>query len=337
MVFMILSGPVFFSCQRKPPTQDVNSSLQPGQPAGQMVLIPAGQFEMGCADCKMDDALPVHVVALDSFWLDATPVTNAQYQKFVDDTGYRTVAERPLDPKEFPGANPNDLVPGSIVFTPPPGSVDLTDFRNWWRYVPGASWRHPEGPDSNLSGREDHPVVHIAYEDALQFATWAGKRLPTEAEYEYAARASYQGTKYPWGNDLKPNRTWVANIWQGEFPHKNSAEDGFEGTSPVKQFPANHFGLYDMGGNVWQWCSDWYRPDYYQFISQKGIVAENPVGPQTSLDPFEPGLKKRVQRGGSFLCSDQYCERYLVGSRGKGEINSASSNVGFRCAKSTTR
>ena len=200
--------------------------------------------------------------------------------------------------------------------------------------MPGASWQHPEGPDSNIMGREDHPVVHIAHTDAVAYASWAGKRLPTEAEYEFAARGGKLDQKYSWGNELKPNGMWVANIWQGEFPNHNTNDDGFVGTSPVKEFPPNDFGLYDMGGNVWQWCSDWYRHDYYQFVASQSGVIKNPIGPKTSVDPLEPGLQKRVQRGGSFLCSDQYCERYLVGSRGKGEINSASSNVGFRCAKS---
>lgn len=299
-----------------------------------MVLIPAGIFDMGCSDCKMDDALPVHRVELSAYWIDKTPVTNAQFAAFVAATGYQTIAERPLDPREFPGADPADLVPGSIVFVPPSEPVDLADFRNWWRYVPGASWQHPEGPGSNLEGRADHPVVHVAFADAQAYAVWAGKRLPTEAEFEYAARGGLPSEKYSWGSELKPHQNWAANIWQGPFPNQNLTEDGYAGTSPVQKFPPNGYGLYDMGGNVWQWCNDWYRPDYYAFVAQQAVLVKNPAGPQTSMDPLEPGLQKRVQRGGSFLCSDQYCERYLVGSRGKGEINSASSNVGFRCAKS---
>lgn len=331
VILLALLATAWFLTQ-EPDTQ-VTDLAPSSSPPNDMVLIPGGNFDMGCADCKMDDALPVHEVSLTSYWIDKTPVTNTQFTKFVAETGYTTVAERPLDPRQFPGADPKDLVPGSIVFVAPSGPVDLNDFRNWWHYVPGASWRHPEGPDSNLTGREDHPVVHIAFEDAQAYATWAGKRLPTEAEYEYAARGGRKGEKYSWGNELRPQQIWVANIWQGPFPYSNSLGDGYMGTSPVLHFPPNNFGLYDMGGNVWQWCSDWYRPDYYSFVAQQPEPVRDPAGPKTSMDPFEPGLQKRVQRGGSFLCSDQYCERYLVGSRGKGEISSASSNVGFRCAK----
>jgi sulfatase modifying factor 1 len=199
----------------------------------------------------------------------------------------------------------------------------------WWQYVPGANWRHPQGPKSSIVGKGNDPVVQVCYEDAVAYANWAGKRLPTEAEWEYAARAGRRSTKYYWGNDLKPGGKWVANIFQGQFPNNNTTEDGFRTLAPVKTFPANAGGVYDMDGNVWEWCSDLYRPDYYQ-----KSPANNPKGPSSSYDPEEPGLVKHVQRGGSFLCSDQYCIRYKAGSRGKGETTSASNNLGFRCVKS---
>jgi sulfatase modifying factor 1 len=310
----------------------INQTPPPGPAPTGMVWIPGGTFWMGCADCQMPDALPLHLVTVDGFWMDETPVTNAQFEKFVKATGYKTIAERAPDPKDFPGADPKMLVPGSAVFTAPPMDVPLNNHLQWWRYVPGASWRHPEGPGSTIKGREDHPVVQIAWDDAMAYAKWAGKRLPTEAEYEFAARGKLDRHRYAWGNELKPGGRWPANIWQGRFPAKNINEDGYDRTSPVKAFPPNGFGLYDVGGNVWQWCSDWYRPDYFQ--TQANRTTRNPQGPTDSFDPQEPGLPKRVQKGGSFLCSDQYCVRYLVGSRGKGAIDSGSSNVGFRCVRS---
>ena len=279
----------------------------------------------------MPDALPLHLVAVDGFWMDETPVTNAQFEKFVQATGYQTIAERVPDPKDFPGADPKMLVPGSAVFTPPASEVPLNDYLQWWRYVPGANWRHPEGPHSTLKGRAEHPVVQVAWDDAVAYAKWAGKRLPTEAEFEFAARGGLDRHHYAWGNELKPGGKWAANIWQGKFPVKNANEDGYERTSPVKAFPPNGFGLYDVGGNVWQWCADWYRPDYFK--TQVDRAVRNPPGPPESFDPQEPGIPKRVQKGGSFLCSDQYCSRYLVGSRGKGATDSGTSNVGFRCVK----
>lgn len=283
---------------------------------------------MGCADCGMPDAQPVHEVAIDAFTIDPTPVTNAQFADFVKATGYVTVAERKPKPEEMPGVAAEDLVPGSAVFTPPKQPVPLDDMRNWWSYVPGANWRHPEGPASDLRGRDDHPVVHVAYEDAESYAKWAGGRLPTEAEFEYAARGGLDGKRYAWGDDLTPGGKNLANIFQGAFPHANTGADGFKGTSPVRAFPPNAYGLYDVAGNVWQWTSDWYRPDTY--ASRAGQAVHNPKGPESSFDPQEPGTAKRVQRGGSYLCSEHFCRRYLVGSRGKGEIKSAASNLGFR-------
>ena len=203
----------------------------------------------------------------------------------------------------------------------------------WWKYQAGANWKHPEGPGSDLKGKENHPVVHIAWVDAVAYAKWAGKRLPTEAEYEFAARGGHDRNRFSWGNDMKPDGKWAANIFQGKFPNNNTGEDGYLGTSPVTAFPANGFGLYDMGGNVWQWCADWYRPDYYEKLPAKTATV-NPLGPEDSFDPDEPGIPKRVQKGGSYLCSDQYCARYQVGSRGKGAPDSGGTNVGFRLVKS---
>jgi formylglycine-generating enzyme len=295
-----------------------------------MVWIPGGTFWMGCDDCGMPDTQPVHLVSVAGFWMDRTPVTNTQFERFVRATGYVTVAERPLNPADFPGVPTDKLKPGSSVFTHSSKPVRLDDPLQWWKYVPGASWKHPEGPGSTLSGRDEHPVVQIAWEDATAYLKWAGRRLPTEAEYEFAARGGLDRNRYAWGNDLRPNGTWQANVWQGTFPASDTAEDGYQRTSAVTAFPPNGFGLYDMGGNVWQWCADWYRADYYQRVAALAGPASNPDGPRDSLDPDEPGAAKRVVRGGSFLCSDQYCSRFLVGSRGKAEINSGASNLGFR-------
>jgi len=297
-----------------------------------MVWIPSGTFWMGCDEPSFIDARPFHQVRVDGFWLDKTLVTNEQYAGFVRATRYKTVAERKPDAKDFPGAPPENLVPGALVFTPPPHPVSLRSHYQWWRYVREASWQHPEGPRSTIKGRLKHPVVQVAWEDALAYAQWAKKRLPTEAEFEYAARGGLDRKPFSWGDQLKPDGKWRTNIWQGSFPSRNTAEDGFLTTAPVASFPPNGYGLYDMTGNVWEWCSDWYRGDYYKSFPADAI-ATNPHGPANSLDPFEPGVPKRVQRGGSFLCTDQYCARYLVGARGKGEPNSGCSNVGFRCAK----
>lgn len=309
-----------------------NSTPAPGTASEGMVWIPGGTFWMGCDDCDMPDTRPVHLVNVDGFWMDSTPVTNAQFAQFVAATGYVTIAERKPDPKDYPEVDPTNLVAGSAVFTPPSQDVPLDDITQWWRYIPGASWKHPEGPASSIKDRGNHPVVQIAWADAVAYAKWAGKRLPTEAEFEFAARGGMDREPYAWGNELKPGGQWAANIWQGRFPSNNTAEDGYLRTSPVMTFPANGFGLYDVGGNVWQWCADWYRPDYFATLAATG-VAHNPQGPADSYDPQEPGVPKRVQKSGSFLCSDRYCSRYLVGSRGRGAVDSGGSNTGFRCVK----
>jgi sulfatase modifying factor 1 len=311
----------------------VNTAPPPSPAPTDMVWIPGGEYTMGCADESMRDAQPSVRVSVDGFWMDRTEVTNEEFDRFVRATGYVTVAERKPDATQFPGAPPENLVPGSVCFHPPDHPVALDDHYAWWAYVPGASWRHPEGPKSDLKGRMNHPVVHVAWQDAVAYARWAGKRLPTEAEWEFAARGGKDGGKYIWGGDeMKPGGKWVANIWQGHFPDHDGKEDGFGGTAPVGSFPPEGYGLYDMAGNVWEWCSDWYRADAYAQMAGQGIV-RNPKGPSDSWDPAEPKEKKRVNRGGSFLCSDQYCSRYVLGSRGKGEQDSGASNLGFRCVK----
>lgn len=319
-----------------------NKTPAPGPAPEGMVWIPGGEFSMGCQDVSlvpgcgsdaMRDARPIHRVAVDGFWMDKTEVTNAQWEKFVEATHYRTIAEIPPTHEQYPTAPPENLVAGSTVFTPTPGPVPLTDMFQWWRYQHGADWRHPEGPATSIKGRENYPVVHIAYPDAVAYAKWAGKRLPTEAEWEFAARGGRTGALYPWGNEKKAGDKWLANTYQGTFPVKDTGLDGFAGIAPVAQFPPNDYGLHDVAGNVWEWCSDWYRPDYYQQLAAAGGVARNPQGPAASFDPTEPNEKKRVHRGGSFLCSAQYSTRYIVGSRGKGEISTASNHLGFRCVK----
>lgn len=316
----------------------------PGPAPGGMVWIPGGEFSMG-ADVESAsigrlpgvtrDAHPIHRVQVDGFWMDRTEVTNEQFARFVDATGYRTVAEIAPTAGDYPGVPPEHLVAGSIVFTPTAEPVPLDHHLRWWRYQPGADWRHPEGPGSSLEGREKHPVVHIAYPDAVAYAEWAGKRLPTEAEWEFAARGGLAGKRYPWGDELLPDGKWMANIYQGRFPVQDTALDGFAGRAPVGSYPPNGYGLHDMSGNVWEWVSDRYRPDTYERQKAAGEPVRNPQGPADSFDPDEPGVVKRVHRGGSFLCTDQYCTRYLLGTRGKGELTSGTNHLGFRCVLST--
>jgi formylglycine-generating enzyme required for sulfatase activity len=320
-----------------------NQGGPPGPAPEGMVWIPGGEFSMGSTIetetlCGLPgvtrDALPVHRVYVDGFWMDATEVTNEQFDKFAKATGYVTIAERTPTKEEFPTAPPENLVAGSTVFTPTAAPVPLDNFYQWWRYQKGANWQHPEGPDTDLKDREKYPVVHIAYEDGVAYAKWSGKRLPTEAEFEFAARGGKAGLIYAWGNDLHPGGKFMANTFQGTFPVKDDGSDGFAGIAPVAQFPSNPYGLYDITGNVWEWCSDWYRPDYYAQLARAGGVTRNPQGPDSPFDPAEPSEKKRVHRGGSFLCTDQYCTRYMVGTRGKGEVSTGSNHLGFRCVKS---
>jgi formylglycine-generating enzyme len=326
------------------PTIENSAKPEANNPAG-MAWIPGGEFSMGSKDPRslpdggreaMEDARPIHRVYVDGFWMDKTDVTNAQFARFVKATGYVTIAERKPNANDFPGVPIEKLVAGSLVFTPPPNPVSLDDYSQWWSYVPAANWRHPLGPKSSIVGKPNDPVVQVAYDDAAAYAKWAGMRLPTEAEWEFAARGGLTGKTYAWGNSMHPDGKWMANTHQGHFPDHDSAEDGHAGLAAVSQYPPNVYGLYDITGNVWQWTSDLYRAAYYAELAATGKVARNPHGPETSLDPAEPGVTKRVQRGGSFLCTSQYCSRYIVGTRGKGEVSSATNHVGFRCVQDQT-
>jgi formylglycine-generating enzyme len=315
----------------------------PGSAPSGMAWIPGGEFSMGAQDppdvhdsvgmLATRDSRPIHRVYVDGFWMDRTEVTNRQWGRFVEATGYVTIAERTPSAKDFPGAPPERLIAGSVVFSPPHHPVPLNDHSQWWSYVKGADWRHPFGAGSSIEGRENFPVVHVAYEDAVAYAQWSGGRLPTEAEWEFAARGGLTGAVYPWGNDFRREDVWMANSHQGHFPDRDTAEDGYEGIAPVGQFPPNGYGLFDVGGNVWEWVSDLYHPDYYAEMVAAGGVARNPQGPGRSFDPDELGVVKRVHRGGSFLCTDQYCSRYMVGTRGKGEPDTGTNHLGFRTVR----
>lgn len=319
------------------PSDASAADLPPG-----MRLIPAGQFVMGSDDAiAWAEEKPAHKVVLKRpFLIDEAEVSNAQFERFVKATGYRTVAERPIRLADIMAQVPKGtapppkelLQPGSLVFSLPSGPVDMHDLSQWWHWTPGAQWRAPEGPTSTIKQRADHPVVHMAYEDAAQFCAWAGKRLPTEAEWERAARGGVDGQAYVWGSE-KPNDeasrgSWFANIWQGTFPKKNTAVDGFMFTAPAKQYQANAYGLYDMAGNVWEWVADWYDPKAY--AGTAGKLTVDPQGPQAALD----SQKRRVQRGGSFLCHESYCTRYRSSARQGAAGDSGTSHAGMRCAKS---
>jgi sulfatase modifying factor 1 len=317
-----------------------NAAPAPNSAPQGMVWIPGGEFSMGAQNPPdMDevgmqattDSRPIHRVYVEGFFMDKTDVTNAQFAEFVKATGYITLAEKTPRAGDFPDAPPENLVAGGVVFSPPDHAVPLNDNFQWWSYVRGANWRHPTGPNSSIEGRENYPVVQVAYEDAEAYARWSHKRLPTEAEWEFAARGGLAGKPFVWGDQFRPNGKWMANTYQGHFPNQDSGSDGFIGLAPVMRYAPNGYGLYDMAGNVWQWTSDWYRPDYYAELARAGGVARNPRGPDTPFDPAEPSEKKKVHRGGSFLCTDQYCSRYMVGTRGKGEVSTGTNHLGFRC------
>jgi sulfatase modifying factor 1 len=317
-------------------------SERPRGPAPEgMVWIPGGKFHMGTNERHPHflDASPEHEVEIDGFWMDETELTNEQFGKFVEATGYVTVAEQKPTVEQIMAAlppwiippTPEQLVPGSMVFFQPAGPVENNNPATRFAWVPGACWNHPEGPNSDIKGLMNHPVVHVGWKDADAYAKWAGKRLPTEAEWERAARGGLDRNTYVWGNESPAEGgRWRCNIWQGEFPWKNTLDDGFLRTAPVKSYPPNGYGLYDMAGNVWEWCADWYTPTYYAQSPKK-----NPRGPESSYDPQEPNpfAPKRVMRGGSFLCSDGFCSRYKPYGRGKGEVDSGESHLGFRCVK----
>lgn len=310
------------------------ASPSPTIPAPGMVWIPGGSYRMG-SDRHYPEEAPAHPVAVDGFWMDATPVTNAQFARFVDDTGYVTYCEIPPDASQYPDADRAMLFAGSAVFVPPPHRVGLHDHYQWWRFIAAADWRHPQGPDSSLRGLDDHPVVHVAYADIEAYAAWAGKAIPTEAEFEWAARGAGGDTEYAWGDELAPGGRHLANTWQGEFPWQNLAEDGHPGTSPVGAFPANAYGLHDMIGNVWEWTCDWYSPRHAQPAAKACCIPSNPRGPvrEASYDPTEQQTRvpRKVMKGGSHLCAPNYCERYRPAARMAQAVDTSTSHLGFRC------
>lgn len=335
LIYFLCALPLLIMCCNPSNEKEINNGSGKDHPAG-MVWIAGGEFTMGCLEEKCaPDAMPPHRVKVDGFWMDETEVTNAQFKKFVQATHYVTVAERPIDWEEMkkqvpPGTPkpPDDVLqPGSLVFTPPATTVLLNDYLQWWSWIAGASWRHPQGPNSTIEGKDNHPVVQVAFEDALAYAKWAGKSLPTEAQYEFAARGGLEGKTFSWGDELNPQGKYLANYFQGSFPNNNTTDDGFAGSAPVKSFPLNGYGLFDMVGNVWELCIDWYGVDA---ATSRGI-AVNPIGPNHSIDPNDPYAIKHVSKGGSFLCSIQYCSNYKPSGRQGSAYDSGMDHVGFRC------
>ncbi|MEO5883554.1 MAG: formylglycine-generating enzyme family protein [Caldimonas sp.] len=297
-----------------------------------MRWIPAGTFGMG-SDRHYPEEAPAHSVTVDAFWIDECTVTNADFRRFVEATGHVTAAERPADPADYPGAQPEMLVPSSVVFRQAAGPVDMSNHMNWWMYAPGADWRHPRGRGSSLHGLWQHPVVHVSFADAEAYATWAGKALPTEAEWEYAARGGIVDAEFAWGNEFSPDGRMMANTWQGEFPWQNLALDGFDRTSPVRAFPANGYGLYDVAGNVWEWTTDWYLE--HGKLANSCCAMHNPRGgaEEGSQDPRTPtiAIARKVMKGGSHLCAPNYCRRYRPAARMAQPVDTSTSHLGFRC------
>lgn len=289
------------------------------------------------ADRHYPEEGPAHPVTVDGFFIDLAPVTNRDFARFVAATGYITLSERPPRPEDHPGADPRLLVPGSIVFVPPSEDGDPQDWTRWWHFIPCADWRHPQGPDSSIEARMDHPVVHVCHGDATAYAGWAGKALPSEAEWEFAARGGLEGADYAWGDELAPGGVHRANTWQGRFPVENLAEDGHVGTSPVTAFPPNGFGLFDMIGNVWEWTDDWYRPRHPEQAGKSCCIPRNPRGGSAleSLDLLAPGpaSPRKVLKGGSHLCAPSYCRRYRPAARQPQTLDTASAHIGFRCIR----
>jgi formylglycine-generating enzyme required for sulfatase activity len=307
-----------------------------------MVWIPGGSFLMGSDLAEYPEEGPPHPASVDGFWMDETAVTVAQFRRFVKATGYATMAERPLDPAEYPNLDPKVLVPGSLVFRPTRGPVDLHDMRNWWRYVPGASWRHPEGPDVDTSGRDQHPVTHVCWDDVRAYADWAGKDLPTETEWERAARGGLAGALYTWGDEFSPKGRPMANTWVGEFPWQNLKPEKQQRTVPVRGYAPNGYGLYDMAGNAWEWTSDYYRPRHPDAAEHSCCAPNNPrvESVEDSYDESEPGgahVPRRVIKGGSHLCAPNYCQRYRPAARQAQQVESAMSHLSFRCVVRPTR
>ena len=301
---------------------------------GEMTFIPGGTFRMG-SDAHYPEEAPAHRVSVDGFWMDCTPVTNAQFRRFVECTRHVTYAEIPPDPNDYPGALPHMLKPGSLVFMPPAHQVDLRDWTQWWAYLFDANWRQPYGPGSTIADKDDHPVVHVAYRDALAYAQWAGKELPTEAEWEYAARGGLDAAEFAWGDELTPEERHMANTWQGAFPRENLATDGYERTSPVRAFGPNGYGLYDMIGNVWEWTIDWFASKHPPEAAKACCIPRNPRGArmQDSYDSCQPNTRipRKVLKGGSFLCAPNYCRRYRPAARHAEPIDTSTCHVGFRC------
>jgi sulfatase modifying factor 1 len=301
-----------------------------------MVRLPGGEFTMG-SDRHYAEEAPAHRVRVDAFWIDRTPVTNSSFAQFVQATGHVTVAEIPPDPRDYPGALPHMIYAGSLVFSPPAHSVDLRDWSQWWQFMKGADWRHPCGPGSDLDGRDDHPVVHVAYADALAYARWTGKQLPTEAEWEFAARGGLDAAEYAWGDEFTPGGRHLANTWQGEFPRENLCNDGFGRTSPVDAFPPNGYGVLDMIGNVWEWTSDWFAPKHAADASKACCVPRNPrrASQAQSYDDCQPNIRipRKVLKGGSHLCAPNYCRRYRPAARHPEPVDTSTSHVGFRCVR----
>lgn len=326
---LLLAGALLlFGCAAQDdgaPQEPASPQPPPGPAPEGMVWIPGGTFEMGSEQGRPDER-PVHTVSVDGFWMDSTEVTNREFAAFVEETGYLTEAERPLDPRNYPGVDPALLAPGSLLFAAPSQPVSLANHLRWWEWAPGTTWRTPSGPGSTWEDRLDHPVVHVSWNDAVAFAEWADGRLPTEAEWEFAARGGLEGARFVWGDG--PPGANSANIWQGRFPDLNTGDDGYLETAPVGSFEANPFGLHDMSGNVWEWVADWYRPDYYAESPER-----NPGGPERSYDPAEPGTPKRVLRGGSFLCHDTYCESYRPSARMMNAPDTGTNHQGFRVVR----
>lgn len=347
MRLIILVGALsLFACTAKQPNETASETAAaagkaPGDAPPGMVWVPGGVFTMGTDDPQSyPHERPAHRVRVDGFWMDATEVTNRQFKEFVEATHYVTTAEKKPEweelKKQLPPGTPTPpaelLVPGALTFIPPAYAVSLDDYSQWWKWTPGADWRHPDGPGSSIEGKMDYPVVQVSYDDAAAYAAWAGKRLPTEAEWEFASRGGYENERFGWGDEFNPKGKFMANTFQGAFPGKDTGDDGFNGASPVKKYPPNGYGLYDIIGNCWEWTSDYFNVNYYGELAQKG-VAVNPKGADVPYDPQEPFAVKRITRGGSFLCGSDYCVNYRPSARQGSAFDSGMAHIGFRCVK----